>query len=107
MQHTDFRELESQLERDILERYDLPHGPTTWQSHDTIGPDDMAHYFTRGHDHYVLVWDDFPSQTFIHEEHLSPVRIRKGSDEWLHIKSGELQGYYSLYHDTPPRVDLH
>jgi len=91
---------ERALEQEVLAKYDLPHGLTIWRSHDTIGLDDEAHYFSHGTDKYVLVWSDHPNETFIHEEKLPPVYVRGGPDEWLHIESGELTGHYSLYHDV-------
>lgn len=93
-------ERERLLEQDVLAKYDLPHGLTVWRSHDTIGLDDEAHYFTHGVDRYVLVWSDHPNETFIHEEKLPPVFTHEGADEWLHIESGEVAGYYSLYRDS-------
>lgn len=100
MNGTDYKLLEPALEQEVLAKYDLPAGTTWWRSHDTIGLDDVAHYFTHGDSKYVLVWNDFPNETFIHEEGLDPVFVQGGSDEWLHITAGELRGYYSLYRDV-------
>lgn len=93
--------IEPLLESDVLARYDLPEGKVSWRSHDMIGLDDVAHYFTLDGSNYVLVWNDFPNETFIHEERLPPVRVRGGSDEWLHIETGDGAGYYTLYKDIP------
>lgn len=97
---SDKNTLEQQLEAGILSLYTLPPGATIWRSHDKIGPDDAAHYFTRNSQNYVLVYNDFPEATFIHEEQLTPVLVTGGNDEWLHIPSGDLVGYYSLYLDS-------
>ena len=71
---------EQLLCKEILVRYQLPQLETVWIAHDKIGPDDVAHYFTRGDISYVLVWSDFPSTTFIHEEGLVPVLAKAQQD---------------------------
>lgn len=91
---------EQLLDKEILVRYQLPQLETVWIAHDKIGSDDVAHYFTCGDIPYVLVWSDFPNTTFIHEERLAPVLVKGQKDEWLHVKSGELAGHYSLYEDS-------
>lgn len=93
-------EIEKQLEEEVLSEYNLPAGLTSWSSHDNVGPDNTVHYFSRNGEQYALVWNDFPNTTFIHEEELPPVFTKNGTDEWLHIKTGSLVGYYSLYVDS-------
>lgn len=92
--------IEQDLEKTVLSRYDLSPGKISWSSHDKVGPDDMVHYFSIDQQKYALVWNDFPNSTFIHEEGLKPVLVSGGKDEWLHVKDGELIGYYSLYEDS-------
>lgn len=94
------KQLEEQLENMVLDKYALLPGLTTWHAHDTVGPDDIVHYFSRNDTHYALVWNDFPNTTFIHEENLPPVLTKNGKDEWLYIETGDLAGYYSLYQDS-------
>lgn len=101
----DTSRIEKQLESIVLDKYDLLPGDTVWHAHDRVGPDDMVHYFSRNNERYALVWNDFPNTTFIHEEQLPLVHIKAGNDEWLHIKTGDLAGYYSLYQDPfPPKL---
>ncbi|MGB4761997.1 MAG: hypothetical protein WBP12_01405 [Candidatus Saccharimonas sp.] len=92
-------ELERLLEDEVLAKYDLPDGSTSWYAHDTVGPDDVVHYFSRNGQKYALVWNDFPNATFIHDEGLPPVHVRTGDNERLHIENGDLAGHYSLYQD--------
>lgn len=93
-------QFEQHLETDVLAKYNLPSGQIIWHSHDNVGPDDVVHYFTIGNQKYALVWNEFPNETFIHEEQLTPVLVNGGADEWLHLQTGELAGYYSLYEDN-------
>lgn len=84
----------------VLAEYALPKGDIAWISHDDIGEDNFVHYFSIAGKKFALVENFHPTETFIHEENLPPVKTTSGKDEWLHVASGSAGGYYSLYEDS-------
>lgn len=84
----------------VLAEYTLPKGDIAWISHDDIGEDNFVHYFSIAGKKFALVENFHPTETFIHEENLPPVKTIDGENEWLHVTSGSVQGYYSLYEDS-------
>ncbi len=69
MEIVNYSDINRFYEESILPRYSIEFGTITWRDHGKIGEDTFAHYFTANGVQYVLVFEDFPSQShFIAED---------------------------------------
>ncbi len=95
-------QLETFFIQNVLIQYDISTSNIQWVSHDTIGNDVFAHYFTCDNINYALVFEDFPSeQNFIAEEgelvktksNLTSVNLSKRNAPYIENQTG----YFTLY----------
>ena len=106
MEVVNYSDIEQFYEKNILPQYAIKFGRITWNDHGKIGEDTFAHYFTASGKNYVLVFEDFPSQShFIAEDsEFIPVHASQNglvkypesnapTQEYLE----NINGYFGLY----------
>ena len=98
-----YEDFEHFYQKEVLSSYDLPTDHINWQSHDKIGNDTFAHYFSVANTNYALVFEDFPSESnFITEE--GEIVLTKTNEQSvnLSVKDGaeyteNKTGFFTLY----------
>ncbi len=109
METVNYSDIEKFYEKVILTQYVIELGSITWDDHARIGADTFAHYFTANSKQYVLVFEDFPSQShFIAEasEFIPAHNNQNGvvkypeDDETTHQYLENVTGYFSLYKES-------
>ena len=108
MEVVNYSDIEQLYEKNILSQYAIKFGHISWNDHGKIGEDTFAHYFTAHGKKYVLVFEDFPSQShFIAQDnefipvHASQNGLVKypGSNAPTQEYLENITGYFGLYHE--------
>ena len=106
MEMVSYSDIEQFYEKNIIPQYAIKFGDITWNDHGKIGEDTFAHYFTASGKKYILVFEDFPSQShFIAEDsefipvHTSQSGLVKypGGDGPIQEYVENITGFFGLY----------
>lgn len=99
-----YTDIEKYYEKDIIPQYGIDTKNIIWTDHGRIAEDTFAHYFSSGDEKYILVFEDFPSQSnFVAEDYKS---ISAPGHEYGRIRTDDpenyienITGYFTLYED--------